>query len=28
VIYNPYAGLDVSGSIRIRYAGVTLTHPF
>lgn len=28
VIYNPYAGLDVSGGVRIRYFGVTLTHPF
>ncbi len=28
VIYNPYAGLDVSGGIRVRYFGVTLTHPF
>lgn len=28
VIYNPYAGLDVSGAIRIRYAGVTISHPF
>jgi len=28
VIYNPYAGLDVSGGIRIRYAGVTITKPF
>jgi long-subunit fatty acid transport protein len=27
-IYNPYAGLDVSGGIRIRYFGVTLTQPF
>jgi long-subunit fatty acid transport protein len=24
VIYNPYAGLDVSGGIRIRYFGMTL----
>jgi long-subunit fatty acid transport protein len=28
VLYNPYAGLDVSGGIRVRYFGVTLTHPF
>ncbi|MED5620506.1 OmpP1/FadL family transporter [Ideonella sp. BN130291] len=28
VIYNPYAGLDVSGGIRIRYFGIQLTHPF
>jgi len=28
VIYNPYAGLDVAGGIRIRYVGVTLSHPF
>jgi len=27
-IYNPYAGLDVSGGIRIRYLGVTISHPF
>jgi long-subunit fatty acid transport protein len=27
-IYNPYAGLDVSGGIRIRYVGVTITKPF
>jgi long-subunit fatty acid transport protein len=27
-VYNPYAGLDVSGGIRIRYVGVTLTKPF
>jgi long-subunit fatty acid transport protein len=28
VIYNPYAGLDVSGGVRIRYFGISLTHPF
>lgn len=28
VLYNPYAGLDVSGGIRIRYFGARLTHPF
>jgi long-subunit fatty acid transport protein len=28
VIYNPYAGMDVSGGVRIRYFGVQLTHPF
>jgi long-subunit fatty acid transport protein len=28
VIYNPYAGLDVSGGIRIRYFGVTVSRPF
>ncbi|TMH13785.1 MAG: outer membrane transport protein [Betaproteobacteria bacterium] len=27
-VYNPYAGLDVSGGIRIRYFGVTISHPF
>jgi len=27
-VYNPYAGLDVSGGIRIRYFGVTITKPF
>lgn len=27
-VYNPYAGLDVSGGIRIRYFGVTLAKPF
>jgi long-subunit fatty acid transport protein len=27
-IYNPYAGLDVNGGIRIRYFGVTITKPF
>ncbi|HEX6707666.1 MAG TPA: outer membrane protein transport protein [Albitalea sp.] len=27
-VYNPYAGLDVTGGIRIRYFGVTLTKPF
>jgi hypothetical protein len=27
-VYNPYAGLDVAGGIRIRYFGVTLTKPF
>ena len=28
VIYNPFAGLDVSGSTRVRYGGVTIAHPF
>lgn len=28
VVYNPYAGLDVSGGIRIRYFGLTLSRPF
>ncbi|MEW6703426.1 MAG: outer membrane protein transport protein [Pseudomonadota bacterium] len=28
VIYNPYAGLDIAGGMRIRYFGVQLTHPF
>jgi len=28
VIYNPYAGLDLSGSMTVRYAGVTITKPF
>jgi long-subunit fatty acid transport protein len=28
VIYNPYAGLDISGSTRVRYGGVTISHPF
>jgi long-subunit fatty acid transport protein len=28
VIYNPYAGLDVQGGVRIRYFGIQLTHPF
>ncbi len=27
-VYNPYAGLDVEGGIRIRYFGVTISHPF
>jgi long-subunit fatty acid transport protein len=27
-VYNPYAGLDVAGGIRIRYVGVTITKPF
>jgi long-subunit fatty acid transport protein len=27
-VYNPYAGLDVAGGIRIRYVGVTMTKPF
>jgi long-subunit fatty acid transport protein len=27
-VYNPYAGLDVQGGIRIRYFGVTISHPF
>jgi long-subunit fatty acid transport protein len=28
VIYNPYAGLDVSGDIRVRYMGVNFSHRF
>ena len=28
VIYNPYAGLDVAGTTRVRYGGITITHPF
>jgi len=28
VIYNPYAGLDVNGGIYIRYAGLSISHPF
>ena len=28
VIYNPYAGLDVTGGVRVRYFGLQLTHPF
>jgi long-subunit fatty acid transport protein len=28
VIYNPYAGLDVTGGIRVRYFGATLTKKF
>lgn len=28
VIYNPYAGLDVSGGIRVRYGAVSITQPF
>ena len=27
VIYNPYAGLDVDGRIRLKYLGVTIRHP-
>lgn len=27
-IYNPYGGLDVAGSIHIRYFGIQLTHVF
>jgi long-subunit fatty acid transport protein len=27
-VYNPYAGLDVNGGIRIRYFGLTLAKPF
>lgn len=27
-VYNPYAGLDVNGGIRIRYFGVAFTRPF
>jgi long-subunit fatty acid transport protein len=28
VIYNPYAGLDVSGTLVLRYFGLKLTRPF
>jgi hypothetical protein len=28
VIYNPYAGLDVSGSMTVRYGGMSITQPF
>ena len=28
LIYNPYAGLDVSGGLRVRYLGVTYNHRF
>jgi len=28
VIYNPYAGLDVSGTLVLRYFGLKLTQPF
>ncbi|HYD93951.1 MAG TPA: outer membrane protein transport protein [Noviherbaspirillum sp.] len=28
IVYNPYAGLDVSGGLRVRYLGVTLTKHF
>lgn len=28
VIYNPYAGLDVSGVTRVRYGGISITQPF
>ena len=28
VVYNPYAGLDVAGGIRVRYLGLTLTKKF
>lgn len=28
IVYNPYAGLDVTGGIRVRYLGVTLTKRF
>lgn len=28
VIYNPYAGLDISGETRLRYVGFSITHPF
>ena len=28
VIYNPYAGLDVSGVTRVRYGGVSIMQPF
>lgn len=27
-VYNPYAGLDVNGGIRVRYYGITITKPF
>ena len=27
VIYNPYAGLDVDGRIRLKYVGLTIRHP-
>jgi hypothetical protein len=28
VIYNPYAGLDVSGTLVLRYFGLKITQPF
>jgi hypothetical protein len=28
IVYNPYAGLDVAGGIRVRYFGVTITKRF
>lgn len=28
IVYNPYAGLDVTGGIRVRYFGMTLTKRF
>jgi long-subunit fatty acid transport protein len=28
LIYNPYAGLNVSGETRLRYGGITIRHPF
>jgi long-subunit fatty acid transport protein len=28
VIYNPYAGLDVAGDIKVRYVGFSLNHRF
>lgn len=28
IIYNPYAGLDVSGSMTVRYGGMSITKPF
>ncbi|WP_420476210.1 OmpP1/FadL family transporter [Noviherbaspirillum sp. ST9] len=28
IVYNPYAGLDVTGGIRVRYFGVTITKRF
>jgi long-subunit fatty acid transport protein len=28
LIYNPYAGLDVSGTTTVRYGGVSITKPF
>jgi len=28
LIYNPYAGMDVSGGIRVRYLGISYTQRF
>ncbi|MFT3858043.1 MAG: outer membrane protein transport protein [Aquabacterium sp.] len=28
IIYNPYAGLDLSGSMTVRYGGISITQPF